>query len=334
VVPRMGRWIDMEQSYSTMDPNYTESVWWAFSELHKKDLLYKGHKVMHICPRCETTLANSEATSEYKDVTDISLTAKFELADEPGTFILAWTTTPWTLPGNVALAVGEDIEYVKVKIKDEYGLFILAKERTEDALKDKEYEVVEEMKGSDLVGKEYKKLFAYERAGTDAEQEKNGWKVYSADFVTTESGTGVVHIAPAFGEDDNKMSKEHNLPVVHHIGMDGVMKDWVTDFAGLTVKTKDDNQSTDIAIIKHLAHAGLLFSKLKIVHSYPHCWRCDTPLLNYATSSWFIKVTALKEKLLAANSDITWIPESVKDGRFGKWLEGARDWAVSPYLGM
>ncbi len=355
VIPRMGRWIDMESSYSTMDPKYTESVWWAFSELYKKDLLYKGHKVMHICPRCETTLANSEATSEYKDVTDISLTAKFELVDEPRTFLLAWTTTPWTLPGNVALAVGEDIEYVKVKLipppeqdsKDykkwdgKKESYILSKEilysrkpispkATDMYLLDGYLvKVVAEMKGSDLVGKEYKKLFAYERSGTDAEQEKNGWKVYAADFVTTESGTGIVHIAPAFGEDDNKLSKEYNLPVVHHIGMDGVMKDWVADFKGLAVKTKDDNQSTDIAIIKHLAHAGLLFSKLKIVHSYPHCWRCDTPLLNYATSSWFIKVTALKEKLLSANSDITWIPESIKDGRFGKWLEGARDWAVS-----
>lgn len=330
-IPRIGRFVDMEHSYSTMDANYTESVWWAFKELYEKKLVYQGFKSMHICPRCETTLSNNEVTLAYKDITDISVTAKFELVKEPGTFILAWTTTPWTLPGNVALAVNPEIEYVKVSIGDEK--YILAKARLEAVLSGKEYTVVSEMKGSGLVGMSYKPIFDYYASQGTLNNRENGWKVYGADFVTTESGTGVVHIAPAFGEDDMALGTKENLPFAQHVSMDGTMKPEVKDFAGISVKPKstekDGHQATDILIIKHLAGIGALFSKEKIVHAYPHCWRCDTPLLNYAAESWFVKVPDLKDKLLEENAKTSWVPKNMKDGRFGKWLEGAREWAIS-----
>jgi len=346
-IPRIGRFVDMEHSYTTMDASYTESVWWAFKSLYEKNLIYQGFKPMHICPRCETTLSNNEVTSDYKDITDISVTAKFELADpirtdgsteptsngagEPKTYILAWTTTPWTLPGNVALAIAPTAEYVKVSIENEN--YILAAERVETALVGKEYKIVATMKGSDLVGKSYRPIFDYYASQETLTNRENGWKIYGADFVTMESGTGVVHIAPAFGEDDMNLGIREKLPFVQHVGMDGVMKKEVRDFAGVSVKPKasekDAHQATDILIIKHLASIGALFSKEKIVHAYPHCWRCDTPLLNYATESWFVKVPELKDKLLEANAKTSWVPKNMRDGRFGNWLEGARDWAIS-----
>jgi len=330
-IPRIGRFVDMEHSYSTMDASYTESVWWAFKELHKKGLVYQGFKPMHICPRCETTLSNNEVTSNYKDITDISVTAKFELVDESGTFVLAWTTTPWTLPGNVALAVSPDAEYMKVAIGDER--YILASARADTALSGKEYTTVSRMKGSELVGLQYKPIFDYYSEQGTLDNRENGWKIYGAGFVTMESGTGVVHIAPAFGEDDMNLGTKENLPFVQHVAMDGTMKKEVRDFAGVSVKPKSDekdgHQATDILIIKHLAGIGALFSKEKIVHAYPHCWRCETPLLNYSAESWFVKVSELKDKLLSENAKTSWVPKNMRDGRFGKWLEGARDWAIS-----
>ncbi len=345
VIPRMGRWVDMENDYKTMNPSYTESVWWVFKTLADKGLVYEGYKSMHLCPRCETTLANFEVNLGYKDVTDISVYAKFELVDEPGTYLLAWTTTPWTLPGNAALAVNEKIAYSKLKVKSEKvdlpdgkagsEFIILAKDRVAEVLKDKEFEVVGDLSGKDLVGKKYKPLFDYYQGSTLKDVQGRtlesdlGWQVYSADFVTALDGTGIVHVAPAFGEDDMKLGEEKKLPFIQHVSRDGKFKPEVTDFAGLPVKPKEDPQSADILVIKYLAGKKALFAKEKIVHSYPHCWRCDTPLLNYAASSWFIKVTELKEKLLAENKKVNWIPEHIQDGRFGKWLEGARDWAVS-----
>ncbi|OHA81122.1 MAG: hypothetical protein A2675_00890 [Candidatus Yonathbacteria bacterium RIFCSPHIGHO2_01_FULL_51_10] len=330
IIPRIGRWIDMEESYKTMDVKYTESIWWAFKTLYEKGLAYKGYKSMHICPRCETTLSTTEVADGYKDITDISVTVKFELVDEPGTFVLAWTTTPWTLPGNVALAVGEEIGYGLVE--SDGVRFVVAKDRAEEVFKGKEFSTIKEFKGKDLVGKSYKPIFPYFQ-GLPLENRENGWKIYAADFVTTESGTGVVHIAPAFGEDDMNLGKKENLPFVQHVSFDGRFVPEVKDFAGMYVKPKSDDEkerlSTDIAILKYLQDTGAYFSKEKITHSYPHCWRCDTPLLNYATSSWFIKVTALKEKLLELNQNVSWVPESIKDGRFGKWLENARDWSIS-----
>ena len=326
IIPRAGRWADMDNDYKTMDSSYTESVWWAFRKLHDKGLVYEGYKSMHICPRCETTLSNFEVGQGYKDVTDISVYVKFEIIDEPNTFLLAWTTTPWTLPGNVALAVGENIEYSKVLC--EGATYIVAQERVAETFAGKEYETTGRIFGRDLLGKVYEPVFEYYDNDT-LKNYDNAFKVYPADFVTIEDGTGIVHIAPAFGEDDMKLGKEKNLPFIQHVSMDGTFKKEVKDFAGLHVKPKDDPQKTDIEVIKFLAHAGTLFEKKKIIHPYPHCWRCDTPLINYATSSWFVRVTDFKDKLVAENKKVSWVPEEIGQNRFGDWLENARDWAIS-----
>jgi len=338
IVPRLGRFVDMENDYRTMDWYYSESVMQIFKQLYDKGLVYEGYKAMQICPRCETTLANFEVNLGYKDITDISVTAKFELIDEPGTFVLAWTTTPWTLPGNVALAVNPEIDYVKVKQAETF--FILAKSRLEKYFKEN-FEIVGEMKGSTLIDKAYKPVFDYYLNDETIKNCENGWKIYGAEFVTTEDGTGVVHIAPAFGEDDMKLGQKEKLPFIQHVSTDGRFKPEVKDFAGEFVKPKSApgledegpsalaHQEMDIKILKYLATKGLLFSKEKIIHPYPHCWRCGTPLLNYATSSWFVEVTKFKDDLVANNKTVGWVPEHVKEGRFGKWLEGARDWAIS-----
>ncbi|MBU1613446.1 isoleucine--tRNA ligase, partial [Patescibacteria group bacterium] len=300
---------------------------------------------------CVTPLSNFEVTQGYKDVKDISVTVKFKiqnslspkelsLGDKPQinskfkipnnepVYILAWTTTPWTLPGNVLLAVNKDIGYSVIKLTtnneqltNEY--LVMAKERVEEVLKDKEYSKIGEMKGSDLVGLEYEPLFPY-FANTP-----NAFRVVAGDFVSTTDGTGVVHIAPAFGEDDYNVGKREGVPMVQHVSMEGRFIEEVEDFAGHEVKPKEDPTATDVEIIKWLAGNGKLFAKEKFEHSYPHCWRCDTPLLNYATSSWFVRVTELKDHLLKNNEEINWVPEHIKEGRFGQWLEGARDWAIS-----
>ncbi|MES3031533.1 MAG: class I tRNA ligase family protein [Patescibacteria group bacterium] len=331
IIPRLGRWVDMDNDYRTMDASYTESVWWAFSQLHKKGLVYEGFKSMSLCPRCETTLSNFEVSQGYKDITDISVYVKFELKEEKGTYLIAWTTTPWTLPGNVALAVNTHIEYQKIQIAE--TKYIVAVARL-GAIKE-EYKKLEAIHGKDLVGKEYTPVFDYYSSDKKLKNQENGWKVYGADFVTTESGTGIVHIAPAFGADDYELSLAENLPFVQHVATDGTFKSEVKDFAGQHVKPKDSveekdaHQKGDVEIIKYLAHSGKLFAKEKIIHSYPHCWRCDTPLLNYASSSWFVKVTQFKDKLVKENKKVAWIPPEIGEGRFGNWLEGARDWAIS-----
>lgn len=332
IIPRIGRWVDMEESYRTMDPEYTESIWWAFKTLYEKKLIYEGYKSMHVCPRCETTLAVSEVSMGYKDITDISVTAKFELKSDPGTYLLAWTTTPWTLPGNVALAVNNETTYSKIQTEDSATKnenYIVAKELVREIFKNNKYTEIKELKGSELVGEEYKPIFNYYANDKDLKNRQRGWKIYAADFVNTEEGTGIVHIAPAFGENDMAFGKQYALPFIQHVEISGIFKSEVSDFENMAVKPKHNHQATDIEIIKYLAHHNLLFSKIKVTHSYPFCWRCDTPLLNYATSSWFVKVTTLKSKLLSVNKKINWVPPSVRLGRFGKWLEGARDWAIS-----
>ncbi len=333
VIGRLGRWADMKNAYRTMDKDYMESVWWVFKQLWDKGLIYEDYRSMHICPRCETTLSQQEVSEGYKDIKDLSVIAEFELVDEPGTYVLAWTTTPWTLPGNVALAVGEDIDYVKIEKKDE-GIgelvrFILSKDRINEILKDDDYKIVKEFKGNDLVGKKYKPLFDFYAKDEKLENRENGWKIYAGDFVTTDEGTGVVHIAPAFGEDDMRLGKENNLPFVQHVAMDGTFKKEMGELAGLNVKPIDNHQATDVEIIKYLAKNKALFSKEKYEHSYPHCWRCDTPLINYATTSWFVAVTKIKDQILKLAENINWFPTHIKEGRFGKWLEGARDWSIS-----
>lgn len=346
VIGRFGRWADMEHPYKTMDRDFMESVWWVFKELWDKGLVYESYRTMHICPRCETTLSQSEVAEGYKDVKDLAVTAEFELLGEPvKTSVLAWTTTPWTLPGNVALAVNENLDYVTIEKKDE-GVgemvrFIVAKELVTKIFGEEGYTVVEEYKGAKLVGKSYKPLFDYyskqcEVIGENAAPATlsrsecgRGWKIYHADFVTTDMGTGIAHEAPAFGEDDMQLGKANNLPWVQHVNMDGTMKPEVTDFAGRQVKPTENPQEMDVEIIKYLAKQGTLFAKEKYEHSYPHCWRCDTPLLNYATSSWFVRVTEIKPEMLELAKGIHWSPEHIKEGRWGKWLEGARDWSIS-----
>jgi len=331
MIPRIGRWVDMEHSYKTMDANYTESIWWSFKDLFGKGLIYQNFKSMHICTRCETTLSNNEVAEGYKEISDISVIAKFELIDEPGTFALAWTTTPWTLPGNVVLAVNPDEKYSVVRVEDEK--YILATPFLEKVLAGKKYEIIKTIKGKELVGKSYKPLFDYYSKDKTLENHDNGWKIYGADFVTMESGTGIVHVAPAFGEDDMALGKKENLPFIQHVRIDGLMKPEVKDFAGMPVKPKSDDEktrlATDIAVLKYLQEHGTFFSKEKVKHAYPHCWRCDTPLLNYAAESWFVKAPALKEKLHSENAKTRWIPETLRDGRFGKWIESTRDWAIS-----
>ncbi len=335
-IPRMGRWADMEDDYKTMDSTYTESVWWVFSELHKKGLVFEGFKTMHLCPRCGTTLSNFEVNQGYKDIKDIAVTVKLPLVDDSGvvtdTSLLVWTTTPWTLPGNMAAAVHNDIEYIKVKVENE-GLLVLAKGRLAQ-LGDLSYEVIEELKGSDLVGRSYQPPFSY--LGEQDFDKTNAWKIWHADYVELGTeGTGAVHIAPAYGDDDMKLAQANNVPIKHHVDTAGHFMDFVTDFAGRLVKPKDDDaagvdhKDTDIEILKALQAAGKVFKKENITHSYPHCWRCDTPLLNYATTSWFVNVPKIKDELVAANSAVHWVPEHVGTNRFGNWLEGARDWAVS-----
>jgi len=340
-IRRIGRWVDMKNDYKTMDLEYMESIWWVFKTLWDKGLIYEDYRSMHICPRCETTLSQSEVTEGYKDIKDLSLTAKFHLKEgqeygkgkyktKDSVYILAWTTTPWTLIGNVALAVGNDIKYSALRIKGVPELLIVATDLIKDVFKDQELEIVhDDIKGTDLVGLEYEPLFPYYADDIKLANVKNGWKVYHGDFVNTEEGTGIVHIAPAFGEDDMNLGKEHKLPFVQHLGMDGFINSEVTDFAGLNVKPKGDHSKTDVEILKYLDKAGRHFSKEKYEHSYPHCWRCDTPLLNYATSSWFVNVLKIKDNLLKSAKNINWTPEHIKDGRFGKWLEGARDWSIS-----
>ena len=332
-IPRFGRWVNMDSPYRTMDASYMESEWWAFKKLFDKGLIYKDYRSMYICPRCETTLAQAEVAEGYKDIKDIAVTAKFELVDEPNTFILAWTTTPWTLPGNVALAVNPDFIYVKIEKKDEtmenLTRFILIKEKLKEIFKEDKFEIVEEFKGKDLVGKSYKPIFDDYSKSKTLENRKNGWKIYATSFVTTESGTGVVHIAPAFGEDDMELGKKEKLPFVQHVGMDGIIRSEVLDLAGLSVKPIEDPQKTDVEVLKILAQKNLLFSKEKYEHSYPHCWRCETPLLNYATSSWFVSVSKIKKDLLEYAENINWQPKHIKEGRWHSWLENARDWSIS-----
>lgn len=326
IIERLGRWVDMDNDYKTMDASYTESIWWAFKQLHENNLIYEGKKSMHLCPRCETTLSNFEVTLGYKDVTDVSLVAQFELADEPDTYVLAWTTTPWTLPGNVALAVGQDIEYVRVSANNKR--YIAARERVAELFKDQDHTVEDVVSIDELIGKSYKPLFPYYQ-DTDLEGEENMFKIYDGDFVNTEEGTGIVHIAGGYGEDDYQLTVRNNIPLIQHVSTDGTFVPAVTDFAGRAVKPSDNHMATDQKISEYLDYHHKLFSSATYLHSYPHCWRCDTPLLNFASASWFVKVTDLKERMLTHNSAIHWVPEHIKDGRFGKWLEGAKDWAIS-----
>jgi isoleucyl-tRNA synthetase/bisphosphoglycerate-dependent phosphoglycerate mutase len=339
VVERMGRWVDMDWDYRTMDPDYMESLWWVFSELHRKKLIYEGHKPMHICIRCATPLSNFEVGLGYADRTDQSVIATFPLLDHPKTVLLAWTTTPWSLPGNFWLAVGPSIRYARVR---EGGTtYVLAEKLAEKVFAGKEYEVLGTIKPQDLIGKRYEPLFSYfadtvlpSTAGSRKPRTygESVFKVVTNDAVEVSDaeGTGIVHLTSSTGEDSNAVANAEGVDVLPHIRMDGSFIEEVTDFVGLKAKPEgSDPMATDKAVIEQLKGRGRCFSSYAITHSYPHCWRCETPLLPYTTSSWFVAVEQIKEKLLGNNAKTRWVPEHIRDRRFGKWLENARDWAIS-----
>lgn len=316
----MGRWVDFEKTYKTMDPSFMESVWWVFYELYAKGLVYEGFKVMPFSAKLGTPISNFEANLNYRDVDDPSLTVTFPLESDPQVAFLAWTTTPWTLPSNLALAVGPDIDYVKVREKGRDGLFILAKERLAAHFKEPEkIEIVETMKGSQLAGLRVVPLFPYfaeKRSGA-------AFQVLVDPFVSTEDGTGVVHMAPAFGEVDFYVSTAAGIELVCPVDQNGKFTKEVPDFAGLYVKDADKE------IIKALKQKGRVFHQGTIHHRYPFCWRSDTPLIYRAVRTWFVAVEKIKEELLKNNEKVHWVPDHIKHGRFGKWLENARDWAIS-----
>lgn len=313
---RIGYWADMDNPYVTYDNNYIESVWWAIKQMADKGLIYKGYKIVPYCPRCGTALSSHEVAQGYKDVEETSVFVKFALKNEENTFFLAWTTTPWTLPSNVALCMNGKEDYTKINVGDEY--YILADALIPSLFEEGTYERVDTKKGSEYEYTEYIPLFDYETGAKE-----KAYYVVNDSYVTLTDGTGIVHIAPAFGEDDSKVGKKYNLPFVQMVDDRGRFKDAVYDFKGLFCKDADKY------IIEKLKSENKLFKTLKFTHSYPFCWRCDTPLLYYARSSWFVKMTAVKEQLLVANDSVNWMPETIKNGRMGNFLENVIDWGIS-----
>lgn len=309
----VGFWADMENPYVTYHNDFIESEWWALKEIWNKDLLYKGFKIVPYCPRCGTPLSSHEVAQGYKDVQEKSLIARFRVKGEENTYFLAWTTTPWTLPSNVGLCVNAKETYVKAE--QDGSKYILAEELCDSVLEG-DYTILERCTGKDLEYKEYEPLFPF------AKVKEKAFFVTCDTYVTLTDGTGIVHIAPAFGEDDAQVGRRYGLPLVQMVDTKGEMTA-ETPWAGMFCKTADKE------IIKALEESGLLFKILEFEHSYPHCWRCDTPLLYYARDSWFIKMTAVKEDLIRNNNTINWIPESIGKGRFGDWLENVQDWGIS-----
>ena len=322
----VGFWADMDNPYVTYHNEFIESEWWALKQIYDKGLMYKGFKIVPYCPRCGTPLSSHEVAQGYKDVKERSAIARFKVVGEDAYF-LAWTTTPWTLPSNVALCVNPDEEYAKVSAKDGYTYYmavalldkVLGKLAEEEG--ERTYEILETYKGKDLEYKEYEPLFDCVKPVCE-KQHKKGHYITCDTYVTMSDGTGIVHIAPAFGEDDAKVGRNYDLPFVQFVDGKGNMTE-ETPFVGLFVKNADPK------VIEDLDSRGLLFDAPKFEHSYPHCWRCDTPLIYYARESWFIKMTAVKDDLIRNNNTINWIPESIGKGRFGDWLENVQDWGIS-----
>ena len=314
---RVGYWADMEHPYVTYEDNYIESEWWALKTIYEKGLLYKGHKVVPYCPRCGTALASHEVAQGYKDVKEISATVRFKCTDEDASY-LAWTTTPWTLPSNVCLCVNANIVYCRAGKDGE--AFILAKDLVEKVLGE-DAKIVREFAGSELVGRTYEPLFEC-TAKAAAKTGKKGFRIVADDYVSADDGTGIVHNAPAFGEDDYRVCRENDIPFVQMVDARGNMTE-DTPWAGTFVKKADP------MILKNLKESGALFAEIPFEHSYPFCWRCDTPLIYYARESWFIKMTAVRDKLIEYNQRINWLPETIKDGRMGNFLENVIDWGLS-----
>jgi isoleucyl-tRNA synthetase len=336
-ITRLGRWVDFDNDYKTMEPSYMETIWWVMKTLWEKDYLYEGHYILPYCPRCATVLSNHELNlGGYKDVHDPAITVRFKVVESVGSrewgvgskgdvYFLAWTTTPWTLPSNLALVLGPDIDYVLVEDTSTppsplptHDYYILAEARLPAYYKDPaEYRIIWRKKGGWLLGIEYEPLFPYFKDAA------NAFRTYPGDFVSTEDGTGIVHTAPGFGEDDARVLKGTGIPVICPIDAECKFTGEVSDFAGLFVKDADKG------IMDKLKAEGKLVKRDQILHSYPHCWRCSSPLIYRAVGSWFVSVEKIKKDMLDANSQIYWVPEHIKEGRFGKWLEGARDWAIS-----
>lgn len=314
----VGFWADMEAPYVTYHNDFIESEWWALKEIWNKKLLYKGFKIVPYCPRCGTPLSSHEVAQGYKDVKEKSAIAKFPVKGEDA-YILAWTTTPWTLPSNVALCINPEESYVKVN--SEGNIYYLAEALCNQVLGEDNYEILESYKGKDLEYKEYEPLFPF-AIDTCAKQNKKAFYITCDNYVTLSDGTGVVHTAPAFGEDDANVGRKYDLPFVQFVDSKGEMTK-ETNWEGVFCKKADS------LVLKELEEKGLLFSAPNFEHSYPHCWRCDTPLIYYARESWFIKMTAIKEDLIRNNNTINWIPESIGKGRFGDWLENVQDWGIS-----
>jgi isoleucyl-tRNA synthetase len=318
---RIGYWIDMDHPYITLDNNYIESAWWILKQYFDQGLIYEGHKIMPYCARCGTPLASHEVSLGYKDETIDSIYVRMKISRanarvKEGEYFLVWTTTPWTLPSNVALAVNPEFTYVRARKAGDEAVYILVKERVQAAL-GKDSEILEEFKGADLVGVNYEQLLPFIKAG------ENAFQVYPAEFVSTEDGSGIVHIAPAFGEDDYQLGKKFNLPILQPVDKQGKFTADVTLWAGRFVR------ETDLDITRYLKAEGKLFSKERLTHSYPYCWRCDTPLLYYARKSWYIATTKYKDRMIECNQQIHWFPEHVGKGRFGNWLENMIDWSLS-----
>ncbi len=320
---KMGYWLDMEHPYITYETSYMESIWSILKTIWDKGLLYQAHKIVPFCVRCGTPLSAHEVAQGYKKVTDKTVYLKFKLKNEPNTFILVWTTTPWTLPGNVALAVGPEINYVRAKKGDE--TFILAKDLVSKVIGEG-YQIEKEMLGKDLAGLEYEPLFDVPELKSD-----KSYKVYSADFVSTIDGTGIVHIAPMYGEDDYKLGTQFELPKIHTVDERGNFVGTIGD--GLAGKPIIDhgkkNKATEDFIVDYLQTRNIILKTENYEHDYPFCWRCDTPLLYYAKTSWFIKTSAINKELLANNATVNWVPEHIKEGRFGEWIRAAKDWSLS-----
>ena len=312
---RVGFWADMENPYVTYHNDYIESEWWALKTINEKGLLYKGHKIVPYCPRCGTSLSSHEVAQGYKDVKETSCIVKFKVKNEENTYILAWTTTPWTLPSNVALCVSPKDTYVMVEVEDGTR-YILAEALVPSVIKEK-YKVVRSNTGNDLYGTEYEPLYDF------AKPTKKAYYVVADSYVTLTDGTGVVHIAPAFGEDDSRVGRDNDLPFIQLVNGEGKFTKETGNWAGTWVKDADK------LVLSDLKERGLLFAALPYEHSYPFCWRCDTPLLYYAVDTWFIKMSALRDRLVANNNTVNWMPENIKEGRFGNFLENVIDWGLS-----
>ena len=311
---RVAFWADMKDPYVTYHDNYIESIWWSLKEIWKKDLLYKGHKVVPYCPRCGTALSSHEVAQGYKDVTDPSAYVRFPVEDEKNTFLLAWTTTPWTLPSNVALCVNANETYCKVVSQGKY--YYLAKALVSAVFGEEDVKIEEEMTGADLCGKKYVPLYNF------TNPKENAWYVVSDNYVTLTDGTGIVHIAPAFGEDDARVGRENQLPFVQVVNTQGLFTE-ETPWFGESVKVVNQK------VLDDLTERELLFRETPYTHNYPFCWRCDTPLLYYARATWFIRMSAVREKLIANNQTVNWMPDNIKDGRMGNFLENVIDWGLS-----